>query len=320
VLLVGVSLYIVAGIASATAPSIGWLIAARALQGAGMAAAVMCGRAMVRDLYEPHDGMRVMSQALSGLGIIALAAPVVGGLIAASFGWRMALLATAVFGAGALALLALRVPETARNLNPEATRIGPLIATYWRIARNPTFLAWSLLVTATYAGIYAFLGGSTFVYVNEMGASRRVVGLLIALASVSYLVGTIVCRRWLVSLGARGAVRRAALLTAAAAALHAGFALQDAHTLWTLSLAQVLYGFGHGIHQPCGQAGVVGPFPREAGAASALAGFMLALGAFLMGGWLGATLDGGVRVLFAHHRRDGPADQHHRVDPGAAAR
>jgi DHA1 family bicyclomycin/chloramphenicol resistance-like MFS transporter len=49
----------------AAAPSIEALIVWRALQGAAMAAAVTCGRSIVRDLYEPGEGARVMSRALS---------------------------------------------------------------------------------------------------------------------------------------------------------------------------------------------------------------------------------------------------------------
>jgi DHA1 family bicyclomycin/chloramphenicol resistance-like MFS transporter len=60
---------------------------------------------------------------------------------------------------------------------------------------------------------------------------------------------------------------------------------------------QCLYLFGHGLHQPCGQAGVVAPFPAQAGAASALAGFVLALVAFGVGRWLGVALDGSVAPL-----------------------
>jgi DHA1 family bicyclomycin/chloramphenicol resistance-like MFS transporter len=69
------------------------------------------------------------------------------------------------------------------------------------------------------------------------------------------------------------------------------------HNTWAVLLPQCLFVFGHGIHQPCGQAGVVGPFPRAAGAASALAGLLLALVAFGVGRWLGVALDGSVRPL-----------------------
>ena len=56
-----------------------------------------------------------------------------------------------------------------------------------------------------------------------------------------------------------------------------------------------LYALGHGVHMPCGQAGAVGPFPRAAGLASALAGFATAALAFGIGLWLGQSLDGTVR-------------------------
>ena len=66
---------------------------------------------------------------------------------------------------------------------------------------------------------------------------------------------------------------------------------------WAIVLPQMLYAFGHGIHQPCGQAAVVGPFPQHAGAASALAGFILAATAVVLGGWLGFAMDGTVWPL-----------------------
>jgi DHA1 family bicyclomycin/chloramphenicol resistance-like MFS transporter len=59
----------------------------------------------------------------------------------------------------------------------------------------------------------------------------------------------------------------------------------------------VLFALGHGVHQPCGQAAVVGPFPAHAGAASALAGFVSAAVAFALGLWLGHAIDGTVFPL-----------------------
>jgi len=92
-------LYTAASIGSMLAGSIGWLVLWRVLQGATMAAAVVCARAIVRDLYEPHEGAQVMSLALSGLGVIAIAGPVLGGVVAAAWGWRSALGVVAAFGA-----------------------------------------------------------------------------------------------------------------------------------------------------------------------------------------------------------------------------
>jgi DHA1 family bicyclomycin/chloramphenicol resistance-like MFS transporter len=64
--------------------------------------------------------------------------------------------------------------------------------------------------------------------------------------------------------------------------------------LSTLSLMGPFYLFvlAHGIHQPCGQSGAVGPFPKAAGAASALGGFLMMVIAFSTGLWLGTAKDG----------------------------
>jgi DHA1 family bicyclomycin/chloramphenicol resistance-like MFS transporter len=118
-----------------------------------------------------------------------------------------------------------------------------------------------------------------------------------ALGSLSYLAGTLLCRRWIPRHGMAGSVARGAAFTLAAGLLFAGAAAAGVQALWAVLLPQCLYAFGHGIHQPCGQAGVVGPFPQAAGAASALAGLVLALVAFGIGLWLGVALDGTVRPL-----------------------
>jgi MFS transporter, DHA1 family, multidrug resistance protein len=60
---------------------------------------------------------------------------------------------------------------------------------------------------------------------------------------------------------------------------------------------QWLFALGHGIHQPCGQAGAVGPFPEKAGTAASLSGFGMSVSAFLVGQWLGRHLDGTVYPL-----------------------
>jgi len=77
----------------------------------------------------------------------------------------------------------------------------------------------------------------------------------------------------------------------------AALSLAGVTSPWAICLPQMVFNFGHGIHQPCGQAGVVGPFPQAAGAASALSGFMSAAAAFLIGLWLCRAIDGTVFPL-----------------------
>jgi DHA1 family bicyclomycin/chloramphenicol resistance-like MFS transporter len=294
VLIGGLVAHTVASLGALLAGSIEVLVAWRIVQGAAMAAAVVCARALLRDLYEPHEGAKVMSIGLSGLGVIALAGPLAGGLVSDAFGWRATFALVALMGAGTLAFVALALPETLQQRNPRATEPGPLLRTWAAIARHRSFVAWTLLVSFTYGGLFTQLAGSSFVYIDVLKLSPREYGLMMMCASLTYVAGTFVCRRWIARVGTAGAVARGAWFTLAGGSsmlLLAGAGVM--HPLAVL-VPQCLFSFGHGIHQPCGQSGAVGPFPHAAGAASALAGFALAVVAFGIGLWLGRALDGTV--------------------------
>ena len=230
VLLAGMALYTAASLLATVAQGIDALVLARALQGAAMASAVTCGRSIVRDLFQPHEGARVMSRALGGLGAVAMLSPIVGGLAVQWSGWHAALLMTALYGAGVL------------------------------------------------------------VYINVLGTSRVAYGVILASNSVAYIAGTVYCRRLLLRHGLRGAVRRGSVWSLAGGLGVAGFSLLGVQNVWAVMLPLWLFAFGHGVHQPCGQSAVVGPFPAKAGTAASLSGFAMMLTAFCTGQVLGRTL------------------------------
>ena len=297
VLLVSLALLAIAGVGAALSTHIAQLVAWRAAQGAVLAAAVVCARAMVRDLYDPHDGARVMALAMSGLGLIAISAPLVGGLLTTAFGWRATLSAVAALCVVALLYVWHRLPETLEHRNPRALQLRNLGAGAMAVFAHPTFRAWGLLTSATYGGLFVLLSASSFAYIGVLGLTPAQFGAALASASLAYLVGTLVCRRWLARHGLVGTVQRGALFTGAGALglLACGLATQAPWPV--VLLAHWSYCFGHGMHQPCGQTAVVGPFPRMAGLASALAGCLMALVAFATGVMLGTAMDGTLRPM-----------------------
>jgi DHA1 family bicyclomycin/chloramphenicol resistance-like MFS transporter len=178
------------------------------------------------------------------------------------------------------------VPETARRLRPDATRPRVLLAALAAHRRHRVFVAWALLTSATYGGLFTMLAGVVLRLHRRAGP---VAGRL---------------RRWcwarlaglhrrhlrLPALGAAhgpvGAVQRGAWFTLAGG-LAMALPRPGVQSVWAIALPHGLFAVGHGVHQPCSQAGAVGPFPDQAGAASALAGFVLAAVAFGIGLWLG---------------------------------
>ncbi|TGG95799.1 Bcr/CflA family efflux MFS transporter [Natronospirillum operosum] len=293
ILLVGLAAYTLAAIAAALAPSMELLIMWRVVQGAAMGAVVMCARALVRDLYDnPVEAARIMSQALTGLGVAACVSTPIGGLITAWLGWRAALLFLVIMGAITLAVIAWRIDETLRAPDHDSLRPARLWRTWSTILGNHTFWSFSLLQTASYGGLFIFLASSSFVFIEYLGMSTAAYGVLMFSTAIAYIGGTLLCRRLLLRLSVQRTVALGGLLSITGGSLMALFALAGWHNLAALMLPFYLYMISHGINQPCAQSSVMIPFPKAAGAASALSAFVMVVGAFIIGQWLGQAMNG----------------------------
>jgi len=238
-----------------------------------------------------------MSRALTGLGLIAMLSPLVGGFIVQWFSWHAVLTVLAVFGAITLALIVWRFEETVPQRNPSATQIVPMLRNWVSLARHPTFQAWAALSALTYGGLFIVLAGSSFVFIDVLGVSRVGYGAFLLSSSLAYTTGTFLCRWLLLTRGLRGAVAVGGALSLAGGLSMAALSLLGVHSAWAITVPQWLYALGHGIHQPCGQAGAVGPFPEKAGTAASLSGFGMTLSAFAVGLWLGRNFNGTVYPL-----------------------
>lgn len=292
VVLAGSAAFALAALGSVFATDMHTLIGWRTVQGIAMGAAVVCARAIVRDLYAPTEGARVMSKGLTGLGILACASAPLGGALSDLFGWQATLAALAAFGVLSLAVVALRFEETLPPTQRTSLRPGVLLSAWVGIARHPTFWAYALLATASYAGLFTFLATSSFVFIKDMGLGKTTYGLLMLSMSFVYIVGTVLCRALLPRIGVRRTVACAAGFTLVGGTLLGVLAWAGVQNTWAIMGPYYLFIVAHGVHQPCGQSGAVSPFPQTAGAASALSGFLIMVVAFVMGGWIGRELNG----------------------------
>jgi DHA1 family bicyclomycin/chloramphenicol resistance-like MFS transporter len=68
-------------------------------------------------------------------------------------------------------------------------------------------------------------------------------------------------------------------------------ALLEVQTVWSLMGPMFVILLGHGLVQPSSQMGAIGPFPRQAGAAAALGGFLMYTVAVPLGLALGASFN-----------------------------
>lgn len=279
VLLTGLALYLLAALGGALATGIPMLVAGRALQGFSMAAILVCARAAVRDLYPAYEGPHVMARGLTGLGVVALMAPVMGAYAVQATGWRWVL--------GGMAAYALVLFVLCHRGFGETHAAGPGVAaakgSVREVFASSSFRAWASVSAATYGGVFCFLLLSPMVYISYLGFSPVWYGWIPAGGSAVYIFSTMLCRRLLTRMGAVRAVQRGSLLSLAGPAVQALGCWLLPHSAWPLLLGHAIYCIGHGIHQPCGQAGAVGDLPHLAGRAVSWSGFAMMAVAFVAG-------------------------------------
>ncbi len=297
ILLAGLSLYTLAAVGAAWADSIQLLITWRILQGLSMGAVVMCGRALVRDLYSPLDGTRVMSKGLTGLGVLACLSAPLGGFLSGHFSVRATLLALAVFGALSLLVVTLRFEESLPQKNLGVLEPTSLVRNWWMILKNPVFLTYSALSSFSYCVLFVFLASSSFVFIKIFGFSSAMYGLVMFGMSANYILGTVLCRWLLTRIGITRTVALAGGFSLLGGTLLGVLALAGVHSFWAVMLPFYVVAIGHGIHQPCGQTGAIVPFGKAAGTASAVNGFLMMLLAFVTGAWLSKNYDGSVMPM-----------------------
>lgn len=299
VVLVGLAIYIAASLACALAPNLDLLVAARFAQAVGCCTATVVARALIRDLYAPAEGARILAKASSLLSLAPIFGPVLGGYLQVWFGWRAAFFFHTFF-CGVLLLSASRfLVETNLQRNPDALRPGNLIAVYRRIAGADFFWAFALPGALSYAAIFSFISGSSFLLIKVLGVPTDLYGYCFGFGVSGYLLGTLVCRRLLSRIGLARSVMVGAWLSFGAGMLFLALVLAGvAH--WSVVVGCLFLTMGaHGINFPCAQSGAVAPFPREAGAAAGLLGFFTMVVALLTGTWVGLSHDGTLLPLAA---------------------
>jgi DHA1 family bicyclomycin/chloramphenicol resistance-like MFS transporter len=292
VLFAAVAIFCVASLICTFAPSIESLIAARALQSFGAAGAIVLARAVVRDLYTGARAGKELSVMGAIMALAPIAGPIIGGLLHTAFGWRATFAALLLAGL-ALGLLAFRkLPETLKFPAPEPVSLRSMLIAYRSLLARREFLVYAGIVSACYAGLFAWLSSASFILQDIYGLSPLGFAVYFLPSAVGYLVGTSIASRIVSRIGIRRTIGfGAAALLSGGIAMIVALSVAGASVL-AVVLPTALYIVGLGLTFPQAMAGGLTPFPERAGAASSLLGFIPQFFAVMAGVTVVALLDG----------------------------
>ncbi|NRF67191.1 multidrug effflux MFS transporter [Aquincola sp. S2] len=286
VLLAGLGLAFVGSALAAAASDLWMLIAARVLQGAGSAAGVVVGRAMVQDLFAGPERTRVMAFIGMTIGLSPPLAMLLGGQVHSRLGWQANFVAMAVLAALLMVAAWWGLPTRKPQDAQPPGGWSDLFRGYAHLARQPGFLLHVLILAMTSASFYAFLGGAPIVLAGY-GVKPEQIGWYIMSVPCAYVLGNLLCTRLVRWLPDSRIMLLGHLCTVTSVVLVLALGLAGLHTPLGLSLPLMLLGIGHGLLMPATLGGALGLVPALAGSAAAVGGLMQqltgALGGFIVG-------------------------------------
>lgn len=213
-LIAGLVLYVAASAGCALAPSITALIAFRLLQALGGCAALVVSRAIVRDLYPPREAAQVFSMMTLVMGVAPIVAPLLGGYLMAGMGWRAIFGGLVFFGLMILALATLALPETRDAAARRAEPAASLGLDYRALLSDRRFLGFSLAGGVIQAGMFVYISGSPFVFIELFHVPAEAFGWIFGANALGLIAASQVNGRLLKTRAPEGILRLTILLPA----------------------------------------------------------------------------------------------------------
>jgi DHA1 family bicyclomycin/chloramphenicol resistance-like MFS transporter len=168
----GLCLYFLASVGCALAQTVNMLIVFRLLQATGGCVGMVAARAMVRDLFDTKDNARALSMLMLVVSVSPIVAPTIGGYITAAFGWRYVFAMLILVVLIILIATYLFLPESKKPDPGFSLRPVPILRNFAGVLRHPHFITYALTGAISYAGLYAYVGGSPYIFMEIFKVSE----------------------------------------------------------------------------------------------------------------------------------------------------
>ncbi|NVK19809.1 MAG: Bcr/CflA family multidrug efflux MFS transporter [Methylocystaceae bacterium] len=297
ILLFGITIYGFASVACFLSQTIEMLIISRFFQAFGACSGPVLGRAIVRDVYGQERAAQVLAYMGSAMALAPAFAPLFGGYLQVWFGWQASFVFLAVFAFVLVGLVGVLIQETNSHINPYAMQPGKLAGNYAALLKHRGFMGYVLLNSCVFSGLFAFISGSSFVFIDVFGLEPNLYGVCFGIVVCGYITGTLIAGRYSRKFGSETMLRYGSFLSILGGCLLFGVVWAVPGHVASVVAPMFVFMISVGVVMPNSMAGAIGPFPKMAGAASALMGFIQMAIAAIIGAGVGMMHDGTARPM-----------------------
>lgn len=203
VLIFGMVLYIAASLACALAPGVAAIIGARLLQALGACCSTVIARSVIFDLFDAREGARFLSRMILIQGLAPILAPVVGGWLAVTLGWRVIFYLLAAIGAATLVASYLALPETRSQHAYAASQRESAFGAYKKVIGNWPLMRITLAGSLGSASFFTYLANAPQLLINGYGVAPDHFGYFFAANAIGFVACAQVNRALLSSMHPR---------------------------------------------------------------------------------------------------------------------
>jgi DHA1 family bicyclomycin/chloramphenicol resistance-like MFS transporter len=264
----------------------------RTLQALGGCSGVVIAQAMVRDLFEPHIGARVLSRLWLVFGAAPIIAPSVGAWVVQTSSWRTVFWILTAIGIACLISTTLFLPETrpAREGRPPLA-LRQVLHDYTRLLTERRFLGFAAPVSLAHASVLAYVTAAPFVLIQLYGVTPTEFALLFALNASALVASAQWNVRLLKTHSAATLLRRSTLVPPILCLILIALTATQAGGVTALMIVLFSNMAMMSIIRPNATACALADHPELAGTASSLIGCLQFLVATLAVGFMGLIHD-----------------------------
>jgi DHA1 family bicyclomycin/chloramphenicol resistance-like MFS transporter len=232
------------------------------------------GQAIVQDRFSGPQAQKMMSHIMMVFGLAPAIAPILGGWLGVSFGWRSVFVFLALFGLSMIVLSLRLLPESLPVEKRHAFHPVSIARNYLMVLRHSRFVLLSLAVGLAFGGLALYIGLAANFVMDVLHLPETAFGWLF----IPLIGGSVVGSAWGGKRTAKYSPTRMKWIgygcMAVACVLNVGYNLLFVAAIPWAVLPLALFTFGLAVAMPAIQVGALALFPDNRGLASSMLSFI----------------------------------------------
>ena len=280
-LAVGLFLFLVSSLACAYTQHINTLLFWRVIQALGACATTVLWQAMVIDRYGQDGSHRIFAIIFPLLGVSPAIAPSVGGFLTEQFDWRSIFIALALIGL-VIFIITLFIRETSDKKSRLAHKINIkyIWSNYKTLFGSIYFMGYVTVVCLATSCFFAYMTGSPFA-LKLVGYTPHQIGVSYIPQTLFFMLGGFISKKVSDRISAHLTLTISIVMSILCGAIFVYYAITGVKYGSEIIIPFLLIALANGMIYPTCMAIALNKFPKIAGTAAGLSGFLQAAVAFI---------------------------------------